>query len=120
MKIIFFYVLKYTFLFNILQYWKFSVIGIIECVCFIFLFTNIKCKLFFVSHFYFLRKPRVQTNSMEQLNTKRDLFIVFLFNWFILLIPCKTFWHKQNFHKWFSSFLFAFVLIVLVRKITLN
>lgn len=51
----------------------------------------------FLNHFYFLRKPKVHTNSMKISYRKRDLFNVFLFDWFILKVPCKTFWHKHNF-----------------------
>lgn len=73
----------------------------------------------FVNHFYFLTKPKVHTNSMKKLNRKQYLFNVFLFDWFILKVPCKTFWHKHNFQKWFSSFRITFVSKKLVWKITL-
>lgn len=60
--------------------------------------------MYFVHHFYLLRKTKVHTNSMKKLNRKRDLsnrkcnlFNVLLFDWFILKVPCKTFWHKHNF-----------------------
>lgn len=44
--------------------------------------------------FFLLRKYKVHTNSIKQLNRKRDLFNVFLFDWFILKVPCKHFGTK--------------------------